>query len=398
MPEELVVQYGPQLRWILRDTVSGEVRLRGRGSLEELEERLADIYTNAAMRIIVPGESVLLTRVDVPSKQPRQVQQAVPFLVEEQLASDVDDCFFAIGEPQGKSRLVTVINHAYFLEVMDAFSAISLTPDAIEVDLALVPVTESAAVWVDGQRAHIREVDGSGVTVALDQLAGALSLIPGGAVLQAHVHPDNAAEADVQFAAARASSDITINVVQLDEDPFEALTAYNSTNLLQGPYRVEEKRTTTYRGWQVAAMLAALVFTLHLLSVLSQAIFLDIKADQYASEVRALYGDVFPSDRNVRDHRRRWRSHLSGGFDGANFMSVFAEASVGIPGSRLELQNVNFNESRGDLILQLTASRGEQLVAYSQSLSQSGMAAEIGTISQEESGVRGSIKIRSYGN
>jgi type II secretory pathway component PulL len=78
-------------------------------------------------------------------------------------------------------------------------------------------------------------------------------------------------------------------------------------------------------------------------------------------------------------------------------MSLLEEAASRIPGSKLVIQNINYNESRGDLILQLTAPLSEQLVSFSEGLSRAGLRAEIGTISQDEDSVRGTIKIKSQG-
>ena len=51
----------------------------------------------------------------------------------------------------------------------------------------------------------------------------------------------------------------------------------------------------------------------------------------------------------------------------------------------------------GDLILQLTATQSDHLVQFSQTLNKVGLDADIGTISQYEDSVRGSIKIRGFG-
>ncbi|MBT5204993.1 MAG: hypothetical protein HOL98_16150, partial [Gammaproteobacteria bacterium] len=63
----------------------------------------------------------------------------------------------------------------------------------------------------------------------------------------------------------------------------------------------------------------------------------------------------------------------------------------------LEIQNINYSESRGDLVFQLVAQRSEQLMLYVERLSEQGIEAEIGTISQDDNQVRGSIRIRPNG-
>ena len=57
------------------------------------------------------------------------------------------------------------------------------------------------------------------------------------------------------------------------------------------------------------------------------------------------------------------------------------------------LQNINYNESRGDLIFQVFASSSESLVQYSEKLKMEGLSVEIGAISQDADFVRGSVRI-----
>ena len=83
-------------QWMVMDPVSAEVQLRGEGELAELSERLQDITFSGATFVLVTADEVLLTHASVPSKQLRQIMQAVPFVIEEQLASDVEDCHFAV--------------------------------------------------------------------------------------------------------------------------------------------------------------------------------------------------------------------------------------------------------------------------------------------------------------
>ena len=61
------------------------------------------------------------------------------------------------------------------------------------------------------------------------------------------------------------------------------------------------------------------------------------------------------------------------------------------------LGSVNYNDSRGDLILQVQAPRSDLLVSFVQTLKGAGLQADIGTINQEADVVKGSIKIKAVG-
>ena len=77
------------LEWMLLDETSGIVRFRGEGGLDDFRELSGDLSFSGSTQVMIPSEDVLLTQAIVPTKQPKQILQAVPYLVEEQLASDV---------------------------------------------------------------------------------------------------------------------------------------------------------------------------------------------------------------------------------------------------------------------------------------------------------------------
>ena len=59
--------------------------------------------------VLVPGAEVLLTQPELPpAKAGKQLQQLVPYALEEQLAEDIEELHFAIGRRQGESARVPV--------------------------------------------------------------------------------------------------------------------------------------------------------------------------------------------------------------------------------------------------------------------------------------------------
>ena len=387
-----------EVEWLVLDDSTLEVRVRGRGEVATLSERLDGISWSGDTCLLLPSEQTLLTRVRVPSKQARQIAQAVPYLVEEQLASDVEDMVFATGAREGETLLVAAISRSSFETGLDAFQDWNLRRASVEV--LLLPTAEATTVLIDGGRAHIRQPDGTGLTVQTALLPSTLSLMSPSAISVTVAAEDKDA-ADLVIASL-GGDDVTVEVSVTELSAFEYLCRlwqHSSFNLLQGEYEPEEvDRGGDGAGWQAAAILAGCAFLLHLILTFGQGLYLGMRADAYDLEARALYAEIFPRDRNVRDIRRRWRAHLgSGGDEAGAFLVTFRQVAENLPGSNLTLQNVNFNESRGDLILQLQAARSEQLVLFAESLGKAGLDAEIGTIAQEDNGVRGSVKIRSGG-
>ena len=98
MPETVFYRFVPKgVEW-LHFNVAGQL-LRGATTTEESfsADFSSDTFGGSAV-CVAPGDAVLQTRASIPSRQQRQIMQAVPYVVEEQLAADPEDCFLPWAE------------------------------------------------------------------------------------------------------------------------------------------------------------------------------------------------------------------------------------------------------------------------------------------------------------
>ncbi|MFT4852742.1 MAG: general secretion pathway protein L, partial [Bacteroidia bacterium] len=333
-----------------------------------------------------------------------QIMQAVPFVIEEQLASDVEDCHFAVGDRLDSGDIsVAVINRELIGGWCETLSSMGLKPTMMLIDVLQVPWSGSVSLLVDGPRLLMRTGLCSGYSFGANQLALAVGLLAPAEGAELVIYADDIAREQIALAVSQVNAEHNITCDLRDQPlpSFEWLCqAFDerSLNLLQGEFRAAPTTEAATNIWRSVAVLAMLAFGLHLAVVLGQGLFLARQAGQFEVASMQLYKEIFPEDRNVRDLRRRWRVHLGAGSgDQVGFLSLLADTAEGLPGSNLVLENINYNASRGDLILQVQAPRSEQLVQFTQALAARGLQAEIGTISQEANQVKGSIKVRSGG-
>lgn len=399
MSETLFFRASPSgVEWLLFDQF-GSRKDGGDGSLDAFNESFGEEYVGRAI-FVVPGEDVLLTTANVPSRQYRQIVQAVPYVVEEQLATDVENCFFALGDRNDEGEILVNVCDVEKIENWVAFlGSLDITVTTMVSETGLVH-TNGIDCVCDEQRVHVRWQSGVGLTIPAAQLPLLIATDTGQENIVVSGDASSLDALSLQLAELEAAEQ-TVERQTIEEKGFYLLCCQfdgTETNLLQGRYKVDVKRSSTQMIWRSVALLGGVAVLLHLLMMSGQGYFLSSKANEYQAATQTLYKSVFPNDRNVRDVRRRWNSHLGRtSVEGGEFMALFAHATQGLPGANLTLQNVNFNESRGDLILQVLGDRSEILVQYTQELSSKGLDAEIGTISQEGDSVRGSIKIKSSG-
>jgi len=398
--------------WLLLDEATGVVRTRGQGGAEDLKVFSNELSWAGSIVVLVPGEDVLLTGAKVPSRKPRQILQALPFAVEDQLAVDVEQTHLAMGRRSDQGEIsVGVINRDLMIEWQDLLHDCAISPNIMIPDTLCVPVeTDEIGILLDGDRVlfHVSSVEGFAtdrdqVSILLELLANQDGDDPNAESERSfRSYTSEADEQDVLFLQWQAEIGAALNNEPLDYLPFEMLCRgfkAKSINLLQGEFKPQNGDSTTSAKWTSVAALVVIGILLQVSYLVGKGVYLNVEAEGYRSQAQALYKDVFPVDRNVRDMRRRWRAHIEGGGaaaeDVSSFLSVFNSASLGLQNSEIQLDNVNYNQQRGDLILQLKATTSDQLVAYSQEITSDELKSEIGTINQEANAVKGSVKIRS---
>lgn len=86
--------------WVLQDA-SGDAQARGTADTREhIEQTLAQNALEKVLLIgLIPGDEAVFCLADIPAKQTRFIQQALPYAVEEQIAQDIDSVHLALGGP-----------------------------------------------------------------------------------------------------------------------------------------------------------------------------------------------------------------------------------------------------------------------------------------------------------
>ena len=363
-------------------------------------ERLKEERVAFQTMVLFSSEQVLLKTVEVPPKPTRQIMDAVPFLVEEVLADDVFDCFIAIGQRVGDVLSVAVIEESLISERLAQLNAHGLDPEFIGIDQDLFQEVQGQLTVTD-TLAFLNTWSDEKVAIRSDQLKEMLPIFLG---------QDAGELTIVDFTELETVEDLLKDSLILSEEclaasetPFLA-HLFNQPrsqciNLRQGQYAFRSKSGAATARYKRLGLAAVFVFGLQMVLTAGQGFYLNQQATDLEQEAIALYQSVFPKDSNTRDIARRWRSRLSGSgaTNQVGLGALMEVVSQRLSGSGLTLDNLNYNASRGDLVLQLSGRQSDQIMALAEGLMGAGFQAEIGTISQENAAVRGSLRIRTGG-
>ncbi len=104
-----------QFDWCKLDETSGEIIESGNSNFDELANVCAE---STSTLVFIPQQNILLASPVLPPKASKQQLNAIAFSIEELMAEDIEDCFFAVLTQQDDHSVpVAVINR----EVMDGW-------------------------------------------------------------------------------------------------------------------------------------------------------------------------------------------------------------------------------------------------------------------------------------
>jgi general secretion pathway protein L len=392
--------YHLEAEWLITED-DGSVRAEGQTDLRGLAE-LVDPETDWLQEadnlvIIVPGDHVLGVSCEVPGRSAGQIRRALPFVVEEFVATDIEAMHLAAGEIQrGEPVRCSLVDRSLLEDWLVCLSEIGLSPGHMIAEAELLPTAAGqVSVFLEPRRALLKTtdqsatVDRSNLMMALESLAAENLLL---------VNGDPAA---LEFELDRLEG---VTVLTGDEEGADGSTlAYlanrwqadgDGVNLLQGAYTPKRPVSPVWARWQGVAALAAAWAGVGVLAMVAEGLWAGSQADRLEAESEALYKDIYPQERRITNVRRQMQAKLgvrSGG-EGPGFTEYLAELAAAL-GQGSTVTGLNYNDARDELGADLVVRSYEQAETLQTAIKDRGLNAGITSAEQQEGGVRVRLRV-----
>ena len=238
--------------------------------------------------MLVPAESVLLLETPNVAGQRVQLAKAVPFALEDRLASPVEDMHFALTSSTQGAIAVAAVARETLRGWLGAFAALGICPDVmIPETLALPCAADATTLLIDGERALLRSAPAQASVCEVASLLGWLEASRP-AVLEVF---------DFRAAAPLPLSNV-LRYHERQRDPlafFAAnLPADPGLNLLQGEFAAQHRQVPAQRLWRVAALLVAAALLLGLVWSFGDWLHLRAESARLDTAMRAELHTSFP--------------------------------------------------------------------------------------------------------
>ncbi len=403
--------------WALLDD-QGALISEGCHALTDLKEHVWTAETR--LIALVAGSRVLTTEVEVEAQHASHVRKVIPYLVEEQLAEDLDDVHIAVSPNAGTGlNHVAVVGHAELVHWLDQLYMADLAPYLITPDYLNLPETgPGARVLFEQGNAVIQFGRYHGTIIEPENLANYLDLHFAQSGSQKVLGGENAAADGVHVALMAQEKDATgralmerfqyelahlnVDCQIFVESPIvlQATTAVrsisDSLNLLQGGYRIQEREKSLIPWNSMVAAAALFVFAeLGLFATSSWWFSKEGESKQEASI--AQYLEVFPDEQRVFDPRRQFQSHLkraNGNSSSGEFMYLLERASLAMNGSSMPVKSLRYDAFGQGLELELETDSLDQLEAYTSRLKQNNrITVELLSAVEDSGRVNGRVRV-----
>jgi general secretion pathway protein L len=276
--------------------------------------------------VVIPGEAVTTLRVSVPKTSPRQINKAIPYLVEENLASPVEALHFATGPVQAGSTLVAMIDKTLVNAYLENLQGFDIRPIALIPDFFLLAPETGARVMALDDRVLVRLPDGAGYSFRGLDPAFVL--------------------AGLNEAPEKTESGTLIDLGLPQSLPL---------NLLQGEFRIHSHRGTAAFPTRKLAVASAACLLAFVAYFAGAGLVFHQRAQALQNEATELYRTLFPDERRIVSIRRQMEGHLrsaastdsSSGF--FELLTVFSDALAIVDGNH-ETRRVRFDQKNGNLL------------------------------------------------
>jgi general secretion pathway protein L len=403
MSETLVIRLraadGAQASWLLIDANGARSGPVQTGPVPDA----LSLAQGRPVVVLVPGSEVTFAEPELPLRSGSRLTQAVPFALEEQLASDVEGLHFAIGARAtgAAATPVAIVSRALMDRWLEACEAAGIHPDVVYADTAVVPVTAGGStLLLDGETIHVRRDGSVPFVLDADPMADALALaldargdVTGPVTFFAAPSEYERHRETIEGLRERTSS---LQVKLLPDGPLPLLAAQSlqgtALNLLQGPYAARSSLATGLRRWRLPMALAAATALVFVTAQLVSAWQFSRTEKALDAEMAKLFAQALPGQKIV-DPRAQMQGVLGDGGGSSALLpalSALSRALAGTPQARV--QTISY---RGEVVeLQLMAPSVGSLDAVKQAISAGGMSAELQSATPRGAQVEGRLVIK----
>ncbi|HCM06164.1 MAG TPA: hypothetical protein DIC30_09165 [Oceanospirillales bacterium] len=390
--------------WFIAELVSGAEIEEGSQwlSFDQWASTQADL---SSFRFILSGENYVCRWLNLPGVQPRHLNKALPFALEESFIDDVGLYHLVTTGKHGKFTHQIYCTKKDILErLLEACSLHHIQLRQLIPETSLTPANcllHEGDYWlINIPKVTEAKIHQSALMTYLDSITTELgeSTVESLTIIDKNLDAANLLKTQIETSFNHVFKSIDIQHSGFESIRDKALEQSGNDLLTEQfkPSEIKVKKPAAW--WKPVAILAACwaVFSVTQTMVKNNQL---IEQEQTVKTATIdLYKQLFPGER-IRFLERQIRSKIKGGSETstAGFMILLDKSSAVFEGSnqknKIEWQSLRFNERQNLLVIDLTAQTIADIQAFKSAMEADGLVVEIASATNENNKVKGRIRI-----
>ena len=374
-------------------------------SYGNLDDFLKLSIEQSNLAVLVPASDIVLHEVDLPFRNRQKLMAAVPFALEDVLASSISEYHFALDSStvDGEQRhIVATVLRSKINEWIALFKSSNIKPRWLLPEQFCFPkrgsdTANGMSCWIERGTLYARV--GDDVNVLETGQDNAAEIIKWGS---------HEFETVVVYESDYPSIDVSgidgVSISKLDDDNLLPTFYENISNskgfinLLQGEFSGFGQWRKILLLWRTPLVLALLLLLSISLSSLFEAYLYESKAMLYKSKTVSLYKNTFPGTAVVQPRlqmQRKLNKMLGDRDEKGAFWSILTEiaevySDLGYTG--FKLNSIQFNDDKFDLTINSDSIK--KIDKFRELLSSGKVDASVSDVSQSGDNVYGNLRVK----
>ena len=262
-------------------------------------KRVRSLTRGRRVLVLLPSDQVVLSSVSIPSKNRKQLLQAVPYALEDTLAEDIEDLHFSVQQDSDSNNShVAIVNRTVLAEMLDHLKSQGITAHFILPQI-LTQICDDKA-W-----SIIYESNGDEINtkVRLDKFSGFVcteSMLDLFLSEQLEKNTPESIHINTDVSNLPASLEgITVNTIDSAVIDYKSAMSALDLNLLSNFSRQEKSPSIDWSVWKPSMTFAGLLIAIWGGIFFWQNNVLKQQSKQLNQQIEQVYKETFPKGRIV---------------------------------------------------------------------------------------------------
>ena len=289
------------VQWLVWSTSQQEVIASGELSSWEQLDELTPYAEKRSCIALLPGNECLIKRVEIPKGAARQFDSMLPFLLEDEVAQDIEDLHLTVLDKDATHATVCGVEREWLKQALDTFREANIIFRKVLPDTLALPLEEQgiSALQID-QHWLLRQSNYQAVSINETWLA--MFLQSDWVALD-----DEEQSPTILSYTALPSDDVQQQSgIEWQAKPAELVMSLLSqqaitsgVNLLTGTFKTKSSFSKYWRVWQKVAIAACLLVAVIVTQQVLKVQQYEAQAEAYRTESERIFRSVLPGKQRI---------------------------------------------------------------------------------------------------